>query len=527
MIATVAALPGVLAGVFAQAGDVVPLETPEVQWSALWPMIILALGGILLLTVSSLAKGMRAPGANAGFTIITALATIVASVPVWQRVQDPERGPFSAVGGAIGIDGFSVVATGLIAIAVILAALLLDDYLRREDLDGPEMYALMLLSAAGGALMASANDLIVLFLGLEALSIAVYVMAAMHRRRVESQEAGFKYFIVGAFSSAFFLYGIAMVYGATGSTNLVDIADFLATQVLLRDGVLMLGMAMLLVGFGFKISAVPFQGWTPDVYQGAPTPVTAYMASAVKVGAFAGMVRVFYLALNTYSVDWQPMVYALAVLTMVVGAGLAIVQTDVKRMLAYSSISHAGFLLVALQAATPQGIQAMVFYLASYVFMVAGSFGVVTLVAGRGDAATALDDFKGLSRRRPGLALTFTVFLLSQAGVPLTSGFFAKFYVIGAAVDARSFWLALIAMVVSVVAAVLYLKIIVSMYLSSDHDDDAEDDAPAGPKVDIPLTAGTAIGLCLLATIGFGLFPGPLVEIAQDAIPVLIGPPLF
>ncbi|HEY5859718.1 MAG TPA: proton-conducting transporter membrane subunit, partial [Actinomycetota bacterium] len=253
-----AAFPA-LAGVLAQADEVVPLETPDVQWSALWPMIILALGAILLLTVSSLVKGMRVQGANAAFTVIVGLLSLTACVPVWQRVTDPEQGPFSAVGGAIGIDGFSIMATGLIAIAVILSALLMDNYLRREDMDGAEMYALMLLSASGGALMASANDLIVLFLGLEALSIAVYVMAAMHRRRVESQEAGFKYFIVGAFSSAFFLYGIAMVYGATGSTNLVEIADFLATQILLRNNLLMMGMALLLVGFGFKISAVPFQ----------------------------------------------------------------------------------------------------------------------------------------------------------------------------------------------------------------------------------------------------------------------------
>lgn len=514
-----------IAAVLAQVGEVTPLDTPEVVWSALWPLIILSLGGILLLTIASLVRGMKVPGANAAFTVIVGLATIVACVPMWQRVQDPERGPMSAVGGALGIDGFSVLATGLIAAAIILCALLLDDYLRREDLDGAEMYALMMLSGAGGALMASANDLIVLFLGLEVLSISVYVMAAMHRRRLESQEAGFKYFIVGAFSSAILLYGIAMVYGATGSTNLIDVADFLATQVLLRDAVLLVGMGLLLVGFGFKIAAVPFQGWAPDVYQGAPTPVTAYMGSAVKVGAFAGLVRVFYLALDTYSVDWQPMVYVLAIVTMVVGAALAVVQTDVKRMLAYSSISHAGFILVGLQAATAEGVQALLFYLVAYTFMVIGSFGVVALVSGVGDAATSLDDVKGLSRRRPGLALSFTVFLLAQAGVPLTSGFFGKFYVIAAAVDARSFWLALVAMVASVIAAVLYLKIIVSMYLSEDHD--ADEPAPAGPKVDIPLTAGTAIGLCLLATIGFGIFPGPLVELARDAAPVLVALPLF
>ncbi|MBK5224626.1 MAG: NADH-quinone oxidoreductase subunit N [Acidimicrobiia bacterium] len=510
-------------GVLAQIAEFTPLDTPEVQWAALLPLLILAGGGVVLLTVSSLVKAMAAPGVNAAATVLVGLASIIACVPVWQRVQDPERGPFTAVGGVIGIDGFSILATGLIAASVILAALLLDDYLRREDIDGVEMYALLLLSASGGVIMASANDLIVMFLGLEALSIAIYVMAAMHRRRIESQEAGFKYFIVGAFSSAFFLYGIAMVYGATGSTNLVEIATFLANNLLLRNGVLMLGMALLLVGFGFKVSAVPFQGWTPDVYQGAPTPVTAFMASAVKVAAFAGLIRVFYLALGTYSLDWKPAIYALAVLSMIIGATFAVVQTDVKRMMAYSSISHAGFVLVAVQAGTEKGVTAAIFYLTSYVFMVAGSFGVISLVGRRGDAAHSLDDYRGLSRSRPGLALAFTVFLLAQAGVPLTSGFVAKFNVIAAAVDARSFWLALIAMLASVIAAVLYLKIIVAMYLTGD---DAEaDDSVAGPKVSIPLPAAAAIGIAIVATLAIGVLPGYLFEVAGDAVPVLIALP--
>lgn len=508
-------------GLLAQAGnDITPLATPEVEWSAFLPLIVLAAGGVLLLTISSLVRGMAVAGANAAATVVVGLAAIVACVPVWNRVQDAERGPLTAVGGALGIDGFSVLATGLIAVAVVLAALLLDAYLRREEMDGVEMYALLLLSAAGGALMVTANDLIVMFIGLEALSIAIYVMAAMHRRRTESQEAGFKYFIVGAFSSAFFLYGIAMVYGATGTTNLVEISTFLSTQLLLRNGILMLGMAMLLVGFAFKVSAVPFQGWTPDVYQGAPTPVTAFMASAVKVAAFGGLIRVFHLALSTESVDWQPIIYALALLSMVVGAALAVVQTDIKRMLAYSSINHAGFILVAVQADTAQGVQAVLFYLTTYVFLVAGSFGVVSLVSGRGDGRTSLDEIRGLSKSRPGLALAFTVFLLAQAGVPLTSGFFAKFYVIAAAVDARSYWLALAAMVASVIAAVLYLRIIVAMYLSGgDHEGE---EAVDGPVVSVPLTAATAIGLAIVATIGFGILPGYLVDLVRDAVPVLV-----
>ncbi|MDZ7679299.1 MAG: NADH-quinone oxidoreductase subunit N [Acidimicrobiales bacterium] len=508
-----------LSGVLAQLDDVapVPLETPEIVWSALLPLLILAGGAIVVLTVASLIPFMKRPGAITAVTVLIGAASLAACVPVWQRVQDPDRGPLSVVAGAIGVDGFTVVATGLIAASVILGALLLHGYVRREEIDGPEMYVLMLLSASGGAIMASANDLIVMFLGLEALSIAVYVMASMHRKRAEAQEAGFKYFILGAFASAFFLYGIAMVYGATGSTNLVEIASFLSSQILLTDGLLMVGMALLLVGFGFKVAAVPFHSWTPDVYQGAPTPVTAFMAAAVKVGAFAAIVRVLYLALGTHSVDWQPVIYVLAVLSLVVGAVLAVVQTDVRRMLAYSSISHAGFLLVGIQAATAQGVEAMLFYLVAYSFMVMGSFGVVGLVTRRGDAASSLDDFRGLSRSRPVLALAFTVFLLSQAGVPATSGFFAKFYVIGAAVDARSYWLALAAMLASVIAAVLYLKIIVSMYLSGDEGEEVE-----GPRVAIPGTAAVALVAAIAVTLVVGVLPNLLLDLLRDATPVLV-----
>ncbi|MFP4513017.1 MAG: NADH-quinone oxidoreductase subunit N [Acidimicrobiales bacterium] len=519
MTAIATQIGSVLGGVLAQLDDgaPTPLDTPEIVWSALLPLLILAGGAIVVLTVASLIPFMKRPGAITAVTVLIGAASLAACVPVWQRVQDPDRGPLSVVAGAIGVDGFTVVATGLIAASVILGALLLHGYVRREEIDGPEMYVLMLLSASGGAIMASANDLIVTFLGLEALSIAVYVMASMHRKRAEAQEAGFKYFILGAFASAFFLYGIAMVYGATGSTNLVEIASFLSSQILLTDGLLMVGMALLLVGFGFKVAAVPFHSWTPDVYQGAPTPVTAFMASAVKVGAFAAIVRVFYLTLGTHSIDWQPVIYVLAVLSLVVGAVLAVVQTDVRRMLAYSSISHAGFLLVGVQAATVQGVEAMLFYLVAYSFMVIGSFGVVGLVTRRGDAASSLDDFRGLSRSRPVLALAFTVFLLSQAGVPATSGFFAKFYVIGAAVDARSYWLALAAMLASVIAAVLYLKIIVSMYLSAEEGEEIE-----GPRVAIPGTAAVALVAAIAVTLVVGVLPNLLLDLLRDATPVLV-----
>jgi NADH-quinone oxidoreductase subunit N len=420
------------------------------------------------------------------------------------------------LGGALGVDGFSVYFTVLIGFSVILTALFADDYLRREGLDGPELYVLLMLAASGGMVMAGANDLIVLFLGLEILSISVYVLAAMHLRRSESQEAAIKYFVLGAFSSAFFLYGIALVYGSTGSTNLVTIADFLATTALADDIILLAGLALLLVGFGFKVAAAPFHMWTPDVYQGAPTPTVSFMASAVKAAGFAALLRVFFLAFNSYATDWQPIVYALAVLSLLVGSVLAVVQTDVKRMLAYSSISHAGFVLVAVQAATDKGVEAALFYLGAYTFMVAGAFGVMTLVGRTGDAHHGLDDYRGLARQRPVLAFSFTVLLLSQAGVPFTSGFFAKFYVIDAAVEARSFWLAITAMIAAVVAAFLYLRIIVAMYLAD------EDESVELEPVEIPFRAGLGLAITVAVTLLFGFLPQPLVDFVGDAVPTLV-----
>ena len=496
--------------------DPVPIETPHVDWWALGPMLALVVGALVLLLLTSFVRSRLFPGAYAAITSVAGLAAIGLSVPLWREVQDSDRGPFSTLDGALGVDGFSVFATVVLASGVVLTALLIDGYLRREGLDGVEGYALLLLSAAGGVVMSQANDLIVLFLGLEVLSIAVYVLAAMHLRRVTSQEAGLKYFVLGSFASAFLLYGIALLYGGTGTTNLGTIMGLFSTSVLENDGLVFAGLALVLVGLAFKVSAVPFHFWTPDVYQGAPTPMVAWMASGVKVAGFAGLIRVFVLGFQTYAVDWQPLIYGLAIATLLVGSVLAVVQTNVKRMLAYSSISHAGYVLVGIQAATDEGVQGALFYLAAYTFMVAGSFGVVTLVGRKGDIRHALDDYRGLGRERPLLALTLTLLLLAQAGVPLTSGFFAKFYVISAAVDAGSVPLAAIAMLAAVIAAFLYLRIIVAMYMT-------DDDAPAedGP---VAITAGAAVALtlCLLVTIGVGVWPGAISHWAEEAIPVIV-----
>jgi NADH-quinone oxidoreductase subunit N len=506
------------AAVMAQQGDL--LVKPEVEWVAISPLLVLVGGSLLLLTLSALTTRRPRRGAYALFTVLTCAGAVVAAVALWDRVQDPARGEFTALVGALTIDGFAIFFSVLIAISIALAALVADDYLRREDLEGPELYALMLLSGAGGIVMAMANDLIVVFLGLEILSIALYVMAGMHLRRVESQESAIKYFVLGAFSSAFLLYGVALVYGATGSTNLSEIAAFLSQNVLESEGLLLAGFALLLVGLGFKVAAVPFHVWTPDVYQGAPSPVTAFMASASKAAAFAALFRVFFSTFSTHASDWRPIIWVLAVLTMVVGAVLAVVQRDVKRMLAYSSINHAGFILVAVHANTERGVAGALFYLLAYAFMVIGSFAVATLVGRRGDAAHDVDDYRGLARERPVLALAFTVFLLSQAGVPLTAGFFAKFYVIGAAAEAESYALAVIAMVTAVISAFLYLRIIVTMYFS---DDEAEGDAATGRhRVAVPLGAGVSLVAAVAFTLLIGVLPGLVTDFARDAVPVLL-----
>jgi NADH-quinone oxidoreductase subunit N len=500
--------------VLAQVGST--FSGPSVDWFALTPLIVLTAGAVALMLAGALLPSRVPKSLFAGATAAIGIAALVLTFVLWHDVQD--SGPYSLLGGAIVLDGPALFITVVILAAIILTALFLEDYLEREGLSGSEVYALLITSALGGIVMAWASDLIVLFLGLEVLSMALYILAASHLRRIQSQESGLKYFVLGGFSSAFFLYGIALTYGATGSTNMGQIFNFLGSTQLEDKGLLFTGMALLLVGFGFKVAAVPFHMWTPDVYQGAPTPITGFMASASKAAAFAALLRVISIVFIAYRDDWRPVIFALAVLSLVLGAVMAIVQTDVKRMLAYSSISHAGFILVGVEAMGDQrgqtlvrsGYSSALFYLLAYAVIVLGSFGVVMLVARQGDGDTSLDAYKGLSTRRPLLAFTFTVLLLAQAGVPLTSGFVAKFDVILAAVDARSYVLAVLAMLSAVIAAFLYLRIIVNMYMS----DDATDTAPV---IRVPPSAAVGLALTLAFTVVVGFLPGLVVDFARDA----------
>jgi NADH-quinone oxidoreductase subunit N len=493
------------------AAVVEKIAVPPVDWYAILPEIALFVAAIVIVLGRSL---IRHDPRVRHASLLTAITGVIASAMFtffqWAFVHSD--GPWQALKGMIAVDGFGIFVKVVILGATLLALLISAGYLDREGLEAPEYYALMLCSATGMMLMASANDLITVFLSLEILSIALYVLAAFDRRRLSSQESGLKYFLLGSFSSAVFLYGIALVYGATGTTNLTEIAQFLAKTTLLHDGVLLVGLTFLLVGLGFKVAAAPFHMWTPDVYQGAPTPVTAFMAAATKAAAFAALLRVFVGAFGLYRVDWRPAVGALAVISLLVGSIAAVVQTDVKRMLAYSSIAHAGYVLVGVQAATNKGTSAALFYVFAYAVMATGAFAVVMVVARRGDDRHALAEYRGLASARPVLAGSLTLFLLAQAGVPLTGGFVAKLSIFGAAVDQGQYGVALVGMLTAVVAAFVYLRIVLTMYAPAGGED-----APAGPRIRVDAGTGVALTIAATAILVLGVMPGPILDFARDA----------
>jgi len=488
---------------------------PPVDWFAIAPEIALFGSAILIVIVRSVVRhDPRVRTASLWIALAGVAVSGVFTGVQWSYVHS--NGPYEAMAGLVAVDGFAVFVMTVVLGATLLGLLLSAGYLRRENLESPEYFALMMCSATGMMLMASANDLITIFLSLEILSIALYVLAAFDRKRLSSQEAGLKYFLLGSFSSAVFLYGIALVYGATGTTNLTGIAQFLAKTTLLHNGVLLVGFALLLVGLGFKVAAAPFHMWTPDVYQGAPTPVTAFMAAATKAAAFAALLRVFVGAFQLYQVDWRPAVWALAVLSLLVGSTAAIVQTDVKRMLAYQSIAHAGYVLIGVQVANAQGTSAALFYVLTYAVMTTGAFAVVMLLARKGDDRHDLTDYRGLATARPVLAGLLTLFLLAQAGVPFTGGFVAKLAVFSAAINVGQYWLALIGMLAAVIGAFVYLRIVLAMYAPPE-DDSAFD----GPRIVVDAGTGVALTIAATAIVLLGVVPGIMLDFAHAATQLL------
>lgn len=409
----------------------------------------------------------------------------------------------------IRVDEFSIFLHLVVYGVAVLAVLASQDYLEREGLPPGEFYALLLFATAGMGIMVSANELITAFVGLEISSIASYVLAGYRRDALKSNESSLKYFLLGSFATAFFLYGVAMTYGTTGTTYLDRLQAFLANS----DGstLLILGLGMMFVGLGFKIATAPFQVWTPDVYEGAPTPVTAVFASAPKAAAIAMMLRIFVTGFGAASETWFWAVWISAALTMTVGNLAALMQTNVKRTLAYSSIAHAGYLMVAFAAAGAGrglGIAAILFYLVAYALMKLGAFTTVTHVGGKGEQRGDLDDYAGLGWKQPVTAVCLSLFLFSLLGMPATAGFLGKLYVFQAAIDAKLVWLAILLAVNSVIAAYYYLRIIVAMYMWEPKSDWAP--APLTPAVAMVLLL-TAVG-----TIYFGIFPDWLMNLATQ-----------
>jgi NADH-quinone oxidoreductase subunit N len=500
----------------AQAAE--PLPLPQIDWRAIAPELALAGAAVVLLLVVAFWPGARR-GVLAGLTL--AGLAVAAALTAWN--WDLQRVAFE---GAVSLDGITRYARVVLLAVGALATLMAAQDRGRGDPEEeapPEVFPLLLFALTGMVLLAAASDLLVVFIALEILSLSLYVMAGATRRRT-AQEAAMKYFLLGAFSSAFLLYGIALCYGATGTTNLLGIAR--ASIDPTGDGTLLLaGIGLLAVGFCFKVAAVPFHMWTPDVYQGAPTPVAAFMAAGTKAAGFAVFLRVFAGALGGLVVSWRPVIAAVAVATMLVGAGLAVVQSDLKRMLAYSSISHAGYLLVGVAAAAtvPAGVSASLFYLLAYAFMVMGAFMVVQYASRLGPPdpepseigeRSSLDDYRGFARRHPWARALLAVFMLALTGIPPLSGFWAKYYVFLAGIEAGLTWLVVVAVISSVISAFFYLRVLVVAYLQE----------PAGEAEAAPGRApalGLALGLAGALTIAIGLAPEALVSAARTAERIL------
>lgn len=411
-----------------------------------------------------------------------------------------------AIGGMIGLDPFRYLAGLLIILAGMGAILLSFNYLEREGMTAPEFYPLVLFAVIGMLFMVAANDFIVIFLGLETMSVSVYVLAAFDRRSEHSAEAGLKYFLVGAFASAFLLYGIALIYGATGSTNLSLIGAQLGGGPLpLLGGA---GLGLLLIGFGFKVAAAPFHMWAPDVYDGAPTPVTAFMATAVKAAGFLTLARVLLVAFPDAMDHWRPILGVLGVLTMVIGNLIALVQTSLKRLLAYSSVAHAGYLLLALVPGSILGTAALQVYLFAYTLTTLIAFGALAVIGRHGERDVTLSDIAGLGQNRPALALVLTICMLSLLGFPGTLGFIGKWYILLGVVSTGHTVLAVILVLASVVSAGYYLPVIMAMYMRD----------PSAPMVHADIRVFTparvVFTISAIALVVFGLWPTPILDTA-------------
>jgi NADH-quinone oxidoreductase subunit N len=528
-VLAVSAAPGAALHAAVVPGAISP---PSIEYSQLAPMLIVFGAAVVGVLVEAFAPRFMRRSVQVVLALGSLLAAFVLTIVVASSTTIFARGGAGHIAamGAVAVDRPTLFIQGTILVLAFASVLLIADSSNspfaaqaaappgsQEEREGlvagiahTEIFPLTLFAVGGMLLFPAANDLLTMFVALEVLSLPLYLLCGLaRRRRLLSHEAAMKYFLLGAYSSAFFLFGIAMLYGFSGSVRLSAIAAAASTNTS-NSTLLYAGIALTGLGLLFKIGAVPFHGWKPDVYQGAPTPVTALMASCTVVSGFGALLRVFYVAFGNLTWDWRPALWVIAILTMVAGAVIAITQTDVKRLLAYSSIAHAGFVLTAVIATSVAGLSSSLFYLASYGLTTIGGFAVITLVRDAGGEAGHLSRWAGLGRRSPVVAGIFALFLLAFAGIPLTSGFTGKFAVFQAAIASGETPLVIVGVLSSAIAAFFYVRVIVLMFFS--------DPVPDGPEVVVPsVFTGTAVGLGVAATIVLGIVPEPVLSLASHA----------
>jgi NADH-quinone oxidoreductase subunit N len=473
------------------------------SFDAIVPLLCVVLAALAAMG----AEAFRSPGERmpiGGLGIVGLVGAAISATLLWDR----NASSF----GVIVADNFGLFVTLVLVGVGALTIMFSADVVRRDGLPEGEYYALVLFAIVGMIMMATANDLLVIFIALEILSLAVYVLTGIRRDDPRATEAAFKYFLLGAFSSAFFLYGIAFTYGLAGGTRLDRVGAYMAAQSMSDSPLILVAMGLLLVGFAFKISAVPFHMWTPDAYEGAPAIVTGFMSTGVKAAAFAAFARVFLSAFEPFSADWAPVVWVIAVATMVLGTVVAVAQSNLKRMLAYSSIAHGGYLLVGLVAANEVGKAAILFYLAAYAITNLAAFGVIAMLGSRDRANDELRDYTGLWYTRPALAALMTVCLLSLGGLPPTVGFIGKWYIFSAAVSAGYYGLAIIGVLTSVISVFFYLRVVVMMYMTE----------PEGASTIAPVPMSrvgmAALVVSIVVIFYLGILPTTMLNAAASSI---------
>jgi NADH-quinone oxidoreductase subunit N len=482
------------------------LNIPTFHLSSIGPLLTLTLTAIIILVTDAVIKGKK--GYFAGLSLAGLGVAAFQTYELWGKTGTD----FARM---IYLDNFTFFFYFIIILGAALTVLISRQYLEDYDKNIGEYYALVLFATVGMMLMISGAHLIMIFLGLEVMSIAIYVLAGLFREDARSNEAALKYLILGSFSSAFLLFGMALLYGAAGGTLYLDDLPKALTAHTFAQPLTLAAIALLIVGFGFKVASAPFHMWTPDVYEGAPTSVTAFMAVGVKAAAFAAFARVFFLAFPAMKVDWTMVLWVLAVATMTVGNVVAIAQTNIKRMLAYSSIAHAGYLLVALVAANQLGAMSLLYYLLAYTLMNLGAFGVVILVGRKKDRYLNIYDYSGLGFQHPALGAAMALFMFALAGIPPTAGFMGKFYIFSAAVQGGFYWLAILGVMNSLVSVFYYLRITVLMYMKPA-------EADLGP-VDFSAGQTAVVGLTAFGVLFIGIFPGFLYNLAMASVKIFPG----